>query len=203
MSKSLPDLCIGLDGPQVRPIGIGTNAWGGVQAANSIPTNSTAVVKSALESGVRFFDTAEIYNRGRSERLLGEAIRYVADALQEELDVVVATKFAPLPYRVTTGSIVRALNGSRERIGLNRPLGLYQIHWPYTVLSTKTLMATLASAKRDGSILELQIEGKSKSVFIAPTRFPSQLSGKKRNQCTIPRKEIDAQQSSIIYYFTP
>ncbi|SVB32342.1 uncharacterized protein METZ01_LOCUS185196, partial [marine metagenome] len=85
MSKSLPDLCIGLDGPQVPPIGIGTNAWGGVQAANSIPTNSTAVVKSALESGVRFFDTAEIYNRGRSERLLGEAIRYGADALQEVL----------------------------------------------------------------------------------------------------------------------
>ena len=54
MSKSLPDLCIGLDGPNVRPIGIGTNAWGGVQAANSIPTNSIAVVKSALESGVRF-----------------------------------------------------------------------------------------------------------------------------------------------------
>ena len=59
MSKSLPDLCIGSDGPNVRPIGIGTNAWGGVQAANSIPTNSIAVVKSALESGVRFFDTAD------------------------------------------------------------------------------------------------------------------------------------------------
>ena len=157
MSKSLPDLCIGSDGPNVRPIGIGTNAWGGVQAANSIPTNSIAVVKSALESGVRFFDTAEIYNRGRSERLLGEAIRFVADDFQGELDVVVATKFAPLPYRMTKGSIVRALNGSRDRIGFNRPIGLYQIHWPYTVLSTKALMSTLASAKRDGSILQIGV----------------------------------------------
>ena len=157
MSKSLPDLCLGSDGPQIRPIGIGTNAWGGVQSVNSVPTDSNAVVKSALESGVRFFDTAEIYNRGRSESLLGEAIRFVAADFQEVLDIVVATKFAPLPYRVTTSSIVRALNGSRERIGLNRPLGLYQIHWPYTVLSTETLMNTLASAKRDGSILQVGV----------------------------------------------
>ena len=155
MSQSLPNIQLGFDGPYIRPLGIGTNTWGGV-STGSIPTDVNAVVKSAVESGINFFDTAEIYNRGRSERLLGEAINAVV-SVDQLANTVIATKFAPLPYRLTAKSITKALDASRERIGVNIPLGLYQIHWPYTILSTKTLMHTLARSRKDGHILQIGV----------------------------------------------
>ena len=53
MSQSLPNIQLGFDGPYIRPLGIGTNTWGGV-STGSIPTDVNAVVKSAVESGINF-----------------------------------------------------------------------------------------------------------------------------------------------------
>ena len=78
----------------------------------------------AVDKGVTFFDTAEVYGLGRSEKLLGEfaARNPAGDKIQ------VATKFAALPWRTKAADVVEAAKRSTDRLG--RPIDLYQIHFP-------------------------------------------------------------------------
>jgi aryl-alcohol dehydrogenase-like predicted oxidoreductase len=93
---------------------------------------------ASREAGLDFFDTAEIYGMGASERFLGTFLRRSAPA-------VVATKFMPYPWRVRKGSLVKALRASLNRLGLHR-VDLYQIHQPLPPRSIETWMAGLAEA---------------------------------------------------------
>lgn len=77
-TKAFPDTDI-----EVSVVGIGCNAFGQRVDAAGV----SAIVHTALDVGVTFFDTADSYNNGASETLLGEALRGRRD------DVVVATKF--------------------------------------------------------------------------------------------------------------
>ena len=79
-------------------------------------------VSSSIEHGINFFDTAEIYGGGASERLLGEAIRRIG--AREE--VVVASKVAG--FRWTPGSIEGGVRRINERLGFR--VDLIQHHWP-------------------------------------------------------------------------
>src|SRR5512140_673397 len=54
-----------------------------------------------LAAGVNLVDTAEVYGAGRSERILGQLIKNAGKP------VMVATKFFPIPYRLTAKSVVR------------------------------------------------------------------------------------------------
>jgi aryl-alcohol dehydrogenase-like predicted oxidoreductase len=97
----------------------------------------------SLEAGIRFVDTAEVYGNGRSERLLGQFL--------EETDqpVLVATKYFPYPWRLTKKSLIRALKGSLERIGVET-IDLYQIHQPFSLQPLESLMEALAEAVKEG-----------------------------------------------------
>jgi aryl-alcohol dehydrogenase-like predicted oxidoreductase len=102
-----------------------------------------AAFQTALEQGVRFIDTAEVYGSGRSEQLLGAFIK------QAEQPVLVATKFFPIPWRLTRNALPRALRGSLERLGLET-VDLYQIHWPSPLLSPETMMEGMALCVQAG-----------------------------------------------------
>lgn len=92
------------------------------------------IVRRALELGVTLFDTAEIYGRGRSERILGEALR---DAGADLDKIVVATKIFPvLPVAPVVQQ--RAV-ASAERLGVRR-IDLYQVHQPNPVVRDDTTM---------------------------------------------------------------
>ncbi len=80
------------------------------------------VVGAALENDLSLFDTAEIYGNGRSERLLGEALRRYK-ALEE---AIIVTKIAG--YRVTWTGFRKAVEGSSRRLGRRPDIVLY--HWP-------------------------------------------------------------------------
>jgi aryl-alcohol dehydrogenase-like predicted oxidoreductase len=96
-----------------------------------------AAFNTCLGAGVNLIDTAEIYGSGRSEQLLGKFIK------QTNQSVLVATKFFPIPYRFTKKSVVRALRGSLERLGLDH-VDLYQLHWPSPVMSNDVYVEGLA-----------------------------------------------------------
>lgn len=134
---------------RISPLGIGTWAWGDrfywgygreygeddVQAAFGL----------ALDRNVNFFDTAEVYGFGRSERLLGQALRASGKP------AVVATKFMPLPWRLRRASLHRALRGSLRRLGVQQ-VDVYQIHWPFPPVPIERWMQALADAVEEGLV---------------------------------------------------
>jgi pyridoxine 4-dehydrogenase len=111
------------------PMGLGAWAWGdslfwGYDAKNDEELRKVfdyAVEQS--KSKTTFFDTAELYGLGRSEKLIGEfSKKYDQDKIQ------VATKFAAFPPRSKPQDVVKACEKSLQRLG--RPIDLYQIHFP-------------------------------------------------------------------------
>ena len=144
-AMSLPDMPLGSTGVMVRPLGVGTNSWGDHAGEGVGATNPAAAVEAALAAGVSLFDTAEIYNRGASERALGRALAGT------DAPAFVATKFAPLPWRVRSGSLRRALDASLRRLQ-RETVDLYQIHFPFTLLRIPSLMNRLADAVEAGHV---------------------------------------------------
>ena len=142
---TLPDMRLGATDVQLRPLGVGTNSWGARRGEGDDATRPRAAFDAATNAGIRLIDTAEIYNRGRSERVIGRVL-----ASRDEA-AFIATKFAPLPYRLTSGSLTRALDASLERLQRDS-VDLYQIHFPFTILRTRSLMNRLADAVESGKV---------------------------------------------------
>lgn len=146
---------LGRTGIEVSALGIGTWAWGERlwgYGAGYADRDLEEAFRASLEAGITFFDTAEVYGWGRSERLLG---RFVAAARGARPDgaapVVVATKFMPFPWRLRRASLLKALRASLERLGLPR-VDLYQVHWPLPPVPVETWMDAMADAVEAGLV---------------------------------------------------
>lgn len=140
---------LGTTGIQISPLGIGTWAWGDAFFWQYGTDHSDADIETAFQAslahGVNFFDTAEVYGLGRSERLLG---RY---ARQAGWPVAVASKFFPFPWRLSKTQLRRALRNSLQRLGMDS-IALYQLHWPFPPRSIDTWMDGLADAVDAGLV---------------------------------------------------
>eukprot|EP00899_Mesostigma_viride_P002216 jgi/Mesvir1/11996/Mv00302-RA.1 len=118
---------LGKSGVRVSPVGVGAWAWGdkffwGFGSGYG-EDDVRQAFNAANKGGLTFVDTAEVYGLGVSEQLVGEFER---GALNE---ITVATKFAPLPWRTSSGSVVDALRASLARMK-RESVDLYMIHWP-------------------------------------------------------------------------
>jgi aryl-alcohol dehydrogenase-like predicted oxidoreductase len=133
---------LGRSGVSVPALGVGTNRWstGGPGQAR---LNET--LAAAVDVGMGFFDTAEIYSFGRSERAVGVAAR------QDGRPVVLASKFAPLPVRLTAAQFGSALDRTLERLGRGS-LDLYYLHFPYSLRGVDTWMTAMARAVEAGKV---------------------------------------------------
>jgi aryl-alcohol dehydrogenase-like predicted oxidoreductase len=110
-------------GVRVSAIGLGTWQFGSMEwgyGGRYAREDAKAIVHRALELGVNLIDTAEIYGQGRSERIVGEAIRDRRDR------AFLATKIFPIGLPLQVESRARA---SARRLGIDR-IDLYQQHWP-------------------------------------------------------------------------
>lgn len=116
----------GKTGYEVSEIGFGAWAIGGSWGETD-DTESLAAMNAAADAGVTFFDTADVYGDGRSERLIAQLLRERPERL------VVATKFgrrAPLDVREYTYENLRAwLERSRANLGVET-VDLVQLHCP-------------------------------------------------------------------------
>jgi len=140
---------LGSSDVSISPLGIGAWAWGdrklwGYGTDYGQP-DVEAAFKTCLEIGINFFDTAEIYGFGRSERLLGQFVRASGQP------VVITSKFYPYPWRLGKGALRRALHGSLRRLGIDQ-VDLYLIHLPYPPVPVETWMSALAYAVDAGLI---------------------------------------------------
>lgn len=136
---------------QVTSIGLGCWQFSGSKDSssfwNSPPQEEVdKIVKIALDGGINWFDTAELYGRGSSERALATALCKVGIA---DNDVVIATKWLPL-FR-TAGNIPRTIGNRLECLSPCK-IDLYQIHMPYAFSSVEAQMNAMASLVKDGKI---------------------------------------------------
>ena len=138
---------LGLSDVQISPMGVGAFAWGTRMTWGYGGDYGREDVQQAFQesrqAGINWFDTAEVYGNGHSERLLGEFVREAND------HVLVATKFAPLPWRLRQTSLLSALRASLQRLGVDH-VDLYQIHFPLPLVSVETWMDAMAEAVEGG-----------------------------------------------------
>ncbi len=105
--------------------------------------NSRPVIQKALEMGINFFDTANVYSIGRSEEILGRAIKDFA----RRDEVVIATKVRGRMHEGPNGeglsrkAILSEIDNSLKRLGMDY-VDLYQIHrWDYETPIEETMEA--------------------------------------------------------------
>jgi aryl-alcohol dehydrogenase-like predicted oxidoreductase len=152
---------LGRSGIKVSPLGLGTARMAGLgwreelapQDASQAERDAVRQIQAAVDLGVTFFDTADNYGQGLSERILGEALRGRREG------IVVATKFGedPLPdqedpWALDASSVVRACEASLRRLGV-RCIDLYLLHRrDYPLERAPALMQVLEDLVRAGKI---------------------------------------------------
>ena len=144
------------------PLGIGTWSWGDRlfwgYGSDYGETEVAEAFEAAVANGATFFDTAEIYGLGESERLIGQFLHQDGDR-----SVQIATKYFPLPWRFNSQAVADALSDSLKRLGVER-VALYQVHMPLSFLmSQRTLMEALASEVKRGRIQSVGVSNYSAS----------------------------------------
>jgi len=143
---------LGTSGLVVSVVGIGCNTFGRKLDADG----ARAVVDAALDHGITFFDTADIYGRpqGSSEELLGAALKGRRD------EVVVATKFGgdmagsngpDWGARGGRRYVARAVEASLRRLGTDY-IDLYQLHFPDPATPVEETLAALDDLVRAGKV---------------------------------------------------
>jgi aryl-alcohol dehydrogenase-like predicted oxidoreductase len=145
---------------QVSRICFGTWQFGGDWGQMDLE-RSTAAMRRALELGINFFDTAQAYGFGDSERFVGEALKPEIQARRHE--VILATKGG---LRMTDGGMARDSSPDYLRQSVDESLGylgtdyidLYQVHWPDH---------DTPSAETAGALEELVHEGKIRHVGLS------------------------------------
>lgn len=125
---------------------MGQHGWGATDEQQLVEA-----VRVAFDHGVRFFDTADVYGQGTSERILGKALGRDRDR------AIVATKFG---VRLKDGKtfydnspkwMEEALHGSLTRLGTDC-VDLYQLHYADDVTPLDEVLATLERFKEAGKI---------------------------------------------------
>lgn len=116
-------ILLGRTGLQVSPICLGCMTFGReIDEAASLP-----ILQRALDAGINFFDTADVYNNGASEQIVGRALKEVRE------HVVIASKFygamgqTPNDRGASRYHIMNAIEGSLRRLQTDH-IDLYQIH---------------------------------------------------------------------------
>jgi aryl-alcohol dehydrogenase-like predicted oxidoreductase len=138
---------------ELSVIGLGTwvfgGRWGGADDADSL-----AACHAAIDAGVNWIDTADIYGQGRAERIVGRAVR------ERREEVIVATKGGVAwesgpPLRIwreaSAGYLRAALDRSLEALGLDH-VDLYQVHWPVAGVTAEETVGALEELRRSGRV---------------------------------------------------
>jgi aryl-alcohol dehydrogenase-like predicted oxidoreductase len=144
---------LGRTGRSVSVVGLGTwqlgADWGDVPEDDAL-----AVLDAAVDEGVTFFDTADVYGDGRSETLIGEFLRRRGETARRS--VTVATKMGrrreQMPENYTLEHFRAWTDRSRKNLGMDT-LDLVQLHCPPTpVYSSDAVFDALDTLVADGAI---------------------------------------------------
>ena len=139
----------------ISPVGLGAWGIGGPPFWSERNENeSIATIEAALDDGVNLIDTAPVYGFGRSEEVVGKAIRGRRD------EVILATKcgirwkskaLKGLYNDLSSSSVSEEIDNSLKRLKTDR-IDLYQVHWPDQKTPVEETMERLNSIKEQGKI---------------------------------------------------
>jgi aryl-alcohol dehydrogenase-like predicted oxidoreductase len=149
---------LGNTGLYVSELCLGTMTFGGkgfFEAVGKVDqATATALVARALEAGVNFIDTADVYSLGLSESMVGVALKEIG---VKRSDVVIATKVygrmsdGPNDAGLSRSHIMDAVEASLERLQTDH-IDLYQVHAQDAVTPVEEVMATLNDLIRRGLV---------------------------------------------------
>jgi aryl-alcohol dehydrogenase-like predicted oxidoreductase len=135
---------------EVSVVGLGCNNFG----MRIDEEQTAAVVSAALDAGINYFDTADVYGQTRSEEFLGSALAGRRD------EVVLATKFGSMgsPDGQLSGGhpdwVRQAVENSLGRLGTDR-IDHYQYHRPDPKVSLSETMGALNELVLEGKVIEI------------------------------------------------
>lgn len=145
---------------ELSVIGLGTWVFGG-RWGGSDDADSEAACHAAIDAGINWIDTADIYGQGRAERIVGKVVR------ERSEEVIVATKGGVAwefgdnglsIWREASGDYLRmALDRSLQALGLDE-VDLYQVHWP---------VGGVDPADTWGALIDLQQAGKIRHIGVS------------------------------------
>ena len=152
MKQMLPLRSIGKSDLMITPIGLG--CWQFSKQKNMAgkfwPDMGDdliqQMVKISLEGGINWFDTAEVYGNGASEKALAASLR---DIGKKPGEVIVATKWWPM-FR-TASNILKTINQRIEALA-PYPIDLYQVHQPWGFSNEKAEMEAMAKLVKEQKI---------------------------------------------------
>lgn len=143
---------IGSDKTMISEVGLGTwqigGSWGMVEDKTAME-----ILHTATQAGIMFFDTADVYGDGRSEKFIGKFLK------QHPQKVYVATKLGRgsipgWPGNFTPEAMIKHTDDSLSRLGLER-IDLIQLHCiPQEVLSDGAVFDVLRDLKKQGKIAD-------------------------------------------------
>jgi aryl-alcohol dehydrogenase-like predicted oxidoreductase len=173
---------LGRTGMQVSPLCLGAmmfGAWG-----NTDHEDSVRIIHRALDAGINFIDTADVYSRGESEQIVAKALKGRRD------DVVLATKVHgamgdDVNMRGNSRRwITRACDDSLRRLGTDW-IDLYQIHRPEPDTDVDETLGALSDLVRQGKVRHI-----GSSTFpasqIVEAQWTAERRGRERFRCEQP-----------------
>ncbi|MEU8386330.1 aldo/keto reductase, partial [Streptosporangium sp. NPDC048865] len=140
---------LGRTGIQVSPYCLGAMMFGAI--GNPDHDDCVRIVHKALDAGINFVDTADMYSRGESEEIVGKALKGRRD------DVVLATKvWGPMgddPNRRGNSRrwIITEVENSLRRLGTDH-IDLYQVHRPDPTVDVEETLSALTDLVRGGKV---------------------------------------------------
>ncbi|MBN1288486.1 MAG: aldo/keto reductase [Actinobacteria bacterium] len=177
---------LGRTGIEITPIGVGCWQFAGGRGLAGYywpgmsEETTNGVVKTALDGGINWFDTAESYGNGRSERNLSKALKAAGIKNGE---AVVATKWQPAMR--TAGSIKGTIDKRLDFLD-GYSIDLYQVHMPMSFSSVESEMNAMA---------DLVEAGKIRSVGISNFRA----GGMKKAEETLKKKGLSLASNQVHY----
>ncbi|CAN5649236.1 aldo/keto reductase [soil metagenome] len=177
---------LGRTGLKVSPLCLGAMMFG--QWGNPDHNDSVSIIHAALDAGINFIDTADVYSAGESEEIVGKALKGRRD------EVVLATKFfAPMGDGPNQGGgsrywIMKECEKSLRRLGTDH-IDLYQVHRPDPSVDIDETLGALSDLVHQGKVRYI-----GSSTFpgsqIVEAQWTAERRGRERFVCEQPPYSI-------------
>lgn len=126
---------------------LGTMMFGGKTG----PEEATQIIHRAVDAGVNFIDTADVYNAGQSEIIVGQALQGLRERVVLASKVGMRMGEGPNDTGISRYHIIRGAEASLKRLNTDR-IDLFYIHWPFKAMNLDEMLRALDDLVRQGKI---------------------------------------------------